>query len=286
MKTIRPGVILCATDFSEMATFAMKYAQSLAAGFGARLIVLYAEPCNPPPYFTPGQEYEILATLERLKKAAAVHLSRYVREHGLGKDTQTLVVDQPPVQAILRTADQNDAWIVMGTHGRSGWSHVLLGSVAERVLHETDRPVLTARYKKVATEPSSISIRQVFCPVNFTEVARQALEYAVKVAERFAAELIVLKVVEPVSDPASDQRAMDRLCAWIPNEVRARCNLKEIIRRGGAAEQIITAALSSRCDMIVMGAQHRRFFDTTVIGTTSVQVTRHAPCPVLTVIRK
>jgi nucleotide-binding universal stress UspA family protein len=37
--------------------------------------------------------------------------------------------------------------------------------------------------------------------------------------------------------------------------------------------------------MIVLGAQHRRFFDSTVIGTTTVRVTRHAPCPVLTVIR-
>jgi nucleotide-binding universal stress UspA family protein len=286
MENFRPSVILCPTDFSEMATFALKYAQTLAAGFGARLIVLYAEPCDPPPYFTPGQEKEILATRERLKKAGAAHLSRYVSEHGLGEDTKTLVVDEAPVQAILRTADQNEAWIVMGTHGRSGWSHVLLGSVAERVLHETDRPVLTARYKQGASEPPSISIRQVFCPVNFTEVAGQALEAAVAVAERFAAELIVLRVVEPGSDLASEQGAMDRLCAWIPNAVRARCNLKEIIRRGDAAEQIITAALSSRCDMIVLGAQHRRFFDATVIGTTTVQVTRHAPCPVLTVIRK
>jgi hypothetical protein len=38
--------------------------------------------------------------------------------------------------------------------------------------------------------------------------------------------------------------------------------------------------------LIVLGAQHKRFYDTTVIGTTTVRVTRHAPCPVLTVIRK
>jgi nucleotide-binding universal stress UspA family protein len=286
MEKLRPEVILCPTDFSEMASFALKYGKILAAGFGARLIVLYAESFMPPPYFTPGQEDEILATLERSKKAAAAHLSRYVKEQGMGKDTQTLVVDQPPGPAILQTADQHDAWIVMGTHGRSGWNRFMMGSVAERVLHETNQPVLTVRYKKGAPEPSAISIRQVFCPVNFTQVARHALEYAVTVAESFAAELMVLKVVEPVSDPASDEGAMDQLCAWIPNEVRARCNLKEIIRRGDAAEEIITAASSSRCDMIVLGAQHRSFFDTTVIGTTTVHVTRHAPCPVLTVIRK
>ena len=39
-------------------------------------------------------------------------------------------------------------------------------------------------------------------------------------------------------------------------------------------------------DLIVLGFQHKRFSDTTVIGTTTVRVTRHAPCPVLTVIRK
>ncbi|MBI3949989.1 MAG: universal stress protein [Acidobacteria bacterium] len=38
--------------------------------------------------------------------------------------------------------------------------------------------------------------------------------------------------------------------------------------------------------MIVLGAQHKRFFDSTIIGTTTVRVTRHAPCPVMTIISK
>ena len=51
-------------------------------------------------------------------------------------------------------------------------------------------------------------------------------------------------------------------------------------------EQIIDYAASTGADLIVLGAQHKPFSDSTVIGTTTVNVTRHAPCPVLTVIRK
>ena len=76
----------------------------------------------------------------------------------------------------------------------------------------------------------------------------------------------------------------DTICRCF--SIRSRCSLKEIVRRGDAAEQIIEAVPSVSCDIIVLGGQHKHFHDTTVLGTTAIRVTRHAPCPVLTVIRK
>jgi nucleotide-binding universal stress UspA family protein len=288
METFQPKLILCPTDFSEPATLALHYGKHLADCFDAGLLVLYADPFSPPPYFTAGQVEDLAKTIEHFKRAAHEYLTRYVREHigGSGK-VERVVAENQTVPAILLTAEEKKVdLIVMGTHGRSGLNRLKLGSVTEKVLHETDRPVLTVREKKGAAEPSRVSVQQVLCPVNYSEVALKALEHALEMSKCFKAELLVLHVIESQLTDIKEGEEHGRLCAWVPDSIRSRCSLKEIVRRGDAAEQIIEAATSGGCDIIVLGAQHKRFHDTTVLGTTTLRVTRHAPCPVLTVIRK
>ena len=289
METFEPKFILCPTDFSELATLALRYGMRLANCFGAQLMILYADPFSPPPYFTSGQVEDLSKEIERSKGRAREYLIRYVKEH-VGDPPETaemVVVQNEPVPAIMDAAEQGGAdLIVMGTHGRSDFRRFLLGSVAEKILHETKRPVLTVREKRKGGTASKVSIQHVLCPVNYTAVAFKALEHAVAVSKCFEAELLVLHVIEPHAADVTDQGEHARLCSWIPDETRARCSLKEIIRRGDAAEQIIEMASSEGCDIIVLGAQHKRFSDTTVIGTTTLRVTRHAPCPVLTVVHK
>jgi len=170
------------------------------------LIVFYADPFIPPPYFTSAQEDGLVKSLKRSQKAAGDLLARYVQEHaGDSVEAEALVVDQLPVPAILNIAERREVdLIVLGTYGRSGLSRVMLGSVTERVLRETDRPWITVRNKNGASEPSTVSIKQILCPVNFTEVVRKALEHAVAVAECFGADLMVLNVVESPASQAAD----------------------------------------------------------------------------------
>ncbi len=289
VEKFQPKLILCPTDFSQTATLALKFGGMISSVFAAKILVLFAERHEAPPYFTPSQENRLIKSWERSLKAAAGHLTRYVTDIlGEGVQSDSLVVEDRPDQAILKTATARQAdLIVMGTHGRSGWSRIMLGSVAERVLREADRPVLTVGFKNKESEFSSLSLKRIICPVNYSHVSREALEHAVVMAERFAAELTVIHAIESTSAPHQDEgEEKDRLCDWIPQELRPRCALQEVIRRGNAAEQIIDLAVSMDADLIVLGAQHKPFSDSTVIGTTTVNVTRHAPCPVLTVISK
>ena len=288
MEAFEAKFILCPTDVSELATLALRYGMRFANCFGARLMVLYADPFSPPPYFTSGQVENLSNEIERSKGTAREYLIRYVKEHIENlSETEVAVVQNEPVPAIMGAAEQRNAGlIVMGTHGRSDFRRFLLGSVAEKILHETDRPVLTVREKRRGGTASKISIEHVLCPINYTEVAFNALEHAVAVSKCFGAELLALHVIESHAAEVTDQDEHARLCSWIPDETRARCSLREIIRRGDAAEQIIEMASNVACDIIVLGAQHKRFSDTTVIGTTTLRVTRHAPCPVLTVVHK
>ena len=288
MGPFQPKFILCPTDFSEPATQALRYGKHLANCFDARLVVLYAEPFSPPPYFTSGQVEELAKTIERFKGAAHEYLTRYVSEHiEDSSKVEMVVAENQAVSAILLTAEEKKVdLIVMGTHGRSGINRLMLGSVTERILHETDRPILTVREKKGRAEPSRVSIQKVLCPINYTEVALKALEHAVAISKCFGAELLVLHVIESRSSDVKEEVEHGRLCAWVPSDIRSRCSLKEIVRRGDAAEEIVEVAQDEASDLIVLGAQHKRFSDTTMIGTTTVRVTRHAPRPVLTVIRK
>ncbi len=283
MQLEHPKHILVPVDFSELSALALQYAEAFRRCSGARVTVLHASSFEAPAYFTQGQLEELREKLKASERQAVQDLKDFVRK-ALGQQTPepaVQVVEGRPAEVILRTARRVQAdLIAMGTHGRSGFNRWMLGSVTERVLRESEIPVLTVRRETPPpSEPSAI--RHILCPVNDTPVARMALSHAVQMASCLGAALTLLHVEES----GAPDRIAD-LCAWVPAEQRSRCQIREIVRKGEAAREIVAQAAESGCDLLVIGAQHRRFFDSTVIGSTSVRVVRHAPCPVLTVVAR
>lgn len=142
--------ILCPTDFSELSVCAIEYARSFAEAYSARLHLLHVVdeayqywmamgpnsiPIGPPP------DELIAAGQEGMKKFVAAHLptppTELVADVRLGR----------PFLEIIRYARETPAdLIILGTHGRSGLSHVLLGSVTEKVVRKAPCPVLTVRH--------------------------------------------------------------------------------------------------------------------------------------------
>jgi len=285
MLTFQPKKILVPTDFSDLATWALQYAKEMASRFSSTLTVVYADRFGPAEYLEISPDY--YDDLPSLKRKAEETLTNYTTEQlPLMMKRESEVVIDFPVPAILHAAEARDVdLIVMGTHGRTGWRRALLGSITEGVLRGSDRPVLTARYTE-AEESSEFSFHRVLCPVNFTEIAHSALDHAASVACAFDAELIVAHVVESPDQVIQKDELLSNLRDWIPAEVRDRCDYKELVLRGNAAEQIIEFARTMDIDLITIGAQHQRFSDTTIIGTTTERITRHADCPVLTISRR
>jgi len=138
--------ILVATDFSDSADEALTYALTLAdqVGATARLvhvfddpgaIGLYSEGYVPMPAEV---RAEILAEIRRQLTARAATAGR--------TDLPSEVLAGPPARTIVDAARQHQCdLIVMGTHGRHGMAHLLLGSVAERVVRTAACPVLVVR---------------------------------------------------------------------------------------------------------------------------------------------
>ena len=274
--------ILCPVDFSNLSAHALRYASMLARCENARLVVAYAESFSPPSYFTEGQLGELERQTRDAFRGADSALRRFVDaelDAEAASATEVRIVEAMPVDGIVRlTRDIKADLIVMGTHGRRGMNRLMLGSVAERLLRESEVPVLTVCGDTAAAMTPS---KTILCPVNNTPAAREALSMAAHLASCLGGNVVALHVKE---DHAG--QGIGDLCAWVPDDVRSHCTIKELTRDGDAAEEIVSLAKETPCDLLVIGARHRRFFDSTVLGSTTARVVRHAPCPVLTVYAK
>jgi len=142
--------ILCPTDFSENSEHALKYALALATLSQAELQLFHVvEPINYPQsteLFEPVlDEVELTMKMEAaFQKQLEDQVSALKDEYS--KITGKIVMGNTFLAIIQAARDESVDIIVMGTHGRTGLAHVLIGSVAEKVVREAPCPVLTVKH--------------------------------------------------------------------------------------------------------------------------------------------
>jgi nucleotide-binding universal stress UspA family protein len=145
--------ILLPTDGSECSRKALTYALSFAQRFGARIVALHVVERR---WEEQSQRASGELRPEVIRKAQERHaeeVRQILAEVGnvgakVGVAVETKVMNGAPVEQIVRMAQGFPVdLIIMGTHGRTGISHVFLGSVAERVVRYAPCPVLTVRLK-------------------------------------------------------------------------------------------------------------------------------------------
>jgi len=148
--------ILFPTDCAVPEDRSCQIAAGLARDYGAKLVVLHAwQPApimdtrvGPIPVLDPDE----IRTEEKQKLDAWEPPDR-------GVPVERVLMEGEPGEAILRAARERECdLIVMGTHGRTGLRHVLLGSVAERVVRKANCPVLTVRQQAAAHAPQPAAV--------------------------------------------------------------------------------------------------------------------------------
>lgn len=147
--------ILVPVDFSRGALLALETALTLAEPFGAQVHVLNV--WQPPPYIVPEMMVSVPGSGEAQTFDVYMH-RRTLREVEdfiapvRSKTSVSIVTDVlsgTPREVILRYAAKNPIdMIIMGTHGRGGLMHLLLGSVAEHIVRSQPCPVMTVRYSE------------------------------------------------------------------------------------------------------------------------------------------
>ena len=291
--------ILCPVDFSASSTRSLAHAAALARWYEAELTVLHVVPAFEPfqvggglgvpvQILNPVPREDILGEMRQLlAPAGASPDAHLVAEAG---DASTTIVDQ----ALTTGADL----IVIGTHGRRGFKRLLLGSVAETVLHEAPCPVLTVSPHTEAASADVVTFKRILCPVDFSPSSLQALGFALDLARQAGGLVTLLHVIEWLAEEeprvyahfnTPEVRgymvadAKERLRSLAADESRAWCEIEDTVVTGRAHREILRAAEATPPDLIVMGAQGRGGVGLALFGSTTQQVVRHAACPVLTV---
>jgi nucleotide-binding universal stress UspA family protein len=136
------ATILHPSDFSEHSEFAFRLACALARDYKARLVLLHV---LPPPIILYGGGAVPPDPWPTIEEAKAKLRELEGRAHHVCVESQ--VMEGDPVDMILRAAGETHCdVIVMGTHGRTALTRLLLGSVAESVIRKAPCPVLTAKH--------------------------------------------------------------------------------------------------------------------------------------------
>ena len=153
--------ILLPTDFSECGNYALSYAASLARTFKASIICLNViEPIVPTVGYSGMTEPLPIADIaEQLEDSAERELPKLAEcDECAGLNVEELVVHGEAASEIVRVAkDREVDLIVIASHGRTGLGRILLGSVAEKVLHRTTCPILVVPVREAADLESNDS---------------------------------------------------------------------------------------------------------------------------------
>jgi nucleotide-binding universal stress UspA family protein len=300
MAPVRPRLerILCPTDFSEFSKQALAHAVRLARWFDARLTVLHVAAAHRVPAEAAVAPFVVpLEPGEPEPEAATAELDRFVEpalDEGVAVETR-VAVGRPAAEIVSAAEGICADLVVMGTHGRSGFEHLVLGSVTEKVARKAGCPVLSVGN----VPPSSVAplFRRILCASDLTGASDATLDMALSLAEENMARVTLLHVVESLPQAVVHGALGAQLGQFqrqLVAEARKRleraahattgfCDVEQRVEKGTPWREILRVAEQCYADLIVVGAHARGAVSRSFFGSTANHVMRQAGCPVLVV---
>ncbi len=284
--------ILCPLDFSEFSARAYAHAQSLARHYQSTLFavhVIQSVFSAYPTYINP----DVVDEVSRgLRSFAADELKEFLEKHTQpGVRLESQIQEGDITDTILALAQTREAeLIVMGTHGRRGLDHWLLGSITEKVLRKARCPVLAVHspLDQSGAPPSpEVQIRRILFCVDFSAHSDAGLRYALSLAQEYNADLTLLHVMED----SAGAKDMDKACAATDEKLRGLLGLggptnakvKTHLGIGKPYAEIVRYARETAADLIILGVRGRNVLDLALFGSTTHRVIQQSSCPVLAV---
>jgi nucleotide-binding universal stress UspA family protein len=284
--------LLVATDGSPAAGAAVATATAFPAPRDTRVYVVVAR--RPRERSGPA----IRRSLARTATDAGERARRVLARRW--PDAQVVVVDRPAVEAIVGEARRLRAdLIVVGWRGHGAFRRFLLGSVSRGVLRQAPCAVLVVRRRPRR-------VRNLAIGIDGSANARRAVRFVARLAPPRGGRVIVVRVVEPASMPASSGRLPASLRAMVRSQIaalnterlrRARRDVDTmaaalrrrgwrtgaIVRRGAPLEELLAAADASRADILVVGVRGTGGLPRLLLGSVAEGAPNRARVPVLVV---
>ena len=292
--------ILFPTDFSKCAEQALAHAVFLAEKYGAEIHLLHVITIfEDQPSVVSNEIAETKEMVRKLEDIAEKQLNKLLDSHSSNdiKIITEIKRGLSAAPAILEyVSDKQIDLIVMGTHGRRGLGHLLLGSAAEEVVRLAPCPVFTIRELK---EPKPVmQVNNILVPIDFSNHSEKALTYASEIAQSYNAQLQVLHIIEETMHPAFSvtgkssifdlvpgikEDSKKRIAKMLEKFVSDKVKSKVFIQGGRAANDIIKFAKENSTDLIVIATHGLTGLEHMLLGSVTEKVVRMAHCPVFTV---
>lgn len=275
--------ILVPTDGSDNAEAAIDHATRWAEAFDATVHGLYVVNVSYAADFEGGANFgSILPALEE-EGAAALEVVES-RCSAAGVDVTTEQADGRPAREISTYAMENDVdLVVMGTHGRSGVSRLLLGSVTESVIRHCDNTVLTVP----AGAPDIENYSDLLLATDGSEDATYALETAIDIGSAFESTIHGIYVIDSsftknqMIDQILEEEGEKALATVEENADEANLEFTGELREGKPHATIDEYATERDADLVVMGSHGKGTLERTVLGSVTERTIRTAERPVL-----
>lgn len=293
--------ILFPTDFSDSADQALCHAARLAEKFCSELVMLHVIIMFEADPHHPGHTFPALDECYDSMEKTASHRMQGCLEKSACENIKITKINIRGFSAagrILEYAQENKVdLIALGTHGRTAITHLLLGSVAEKVVQYAPCPVLTVGPDE-GGGTNGAAYEHILVPVDFSDPCRNAMRYAVALGKLYHAHLDVLHVIDNWTSAVFYQTWKKSMVDLLP-DIQAECHeamdeflggfdlaglsVAKNIVQGKAHSEIVEWAEKKKTDLIVIATRGLGGVDHLLLGSTAEKVIRRAPCPVLSV---
>ncbi len=228
------------------------------------------------------------------------YLERVAKNFPAGRVQRTVRTGNAAEVIIESAGAARDTLIAMATHGRSGLSRWLLGSIAEKVLRGASNPVLLVRAAEMAPSWDMATLKRVVVPLDRSDLSERILPYVEVLAKKLDLEVILLGVyggplsAGPAGDGFYNTRQMDEFIAALRAETLSYLAIKTeemkrkglekistVAKEGLAADDIIAFARQTPSSMIAMCSHGRSGVKRWMLGSVTETVVRHSETPVL-----
>jgi nucleotide-binding universal stress UspA family protein len=284
--TIELQRILYATDFSDASLAALPLVSTIAHRYGSRVFVVNVSTAVSYAMVSPEAAVALQHRDELTARSKVLDLLKTGDLAGLS--TTAIVRSGFPNEELERFVREHKIDLaILGTHGRTGMKHLLMGSVAEELFRHLPCPVLTVGPSISKASMQTTEIKHILFPTDLSDESQAVFPYLVSLASQYKASITLLHVfpVETATNPDAKSLAeplRKEMQDVFASHMDPHCLAEFIIDFGDTAERILAHAESGRADLIGLGVRKAGEITTHFRNTVAYRVVLQAHCPVLT----
>jgi len=267
--------IVVGIDFSKGALNALKYASVLAKGFNCKITMLWIDkPYNPDSVYIDGENFR-----EGVHKRFAELIEEY-----------TPIVGKENIQYKIRSGKVYDEiaayakinkcrFVVIGTHGISGFEELWIGSNANRVVSIAPCPTFTLRQDFEVPD----SLRKIVLPIDRTAETETKVPFAIDLAKAFKAEIILVKLYATnvsLLKKKVDEIASDIITELDNNKVKYTVVEKLIVN---LTSDLLSVIEKNNADLLVIMTEQQNRSANIMLGESAQQLVNNSPVPVISI---